>query len=168
MSLVHSFEPVVGRNPRVIILGSMPGVISLQSVQYYAHPRNIFWPILAELFSIKIDCSYQERVQQVSDLPLILWDTLKSCDRNGSLDSSILKSDLEANDICSLLKRYSTIKAIAFNGAASEKYFKQLVKPQLTEYSALTLMKMPSTSPANAGMKFDQKLELWKRLLDFL
>ena len=168
MSLVHSFEPVVGRDPRIIILGSMPGVVSLQAVQYYAHPRNIFWPVLADLFGINIDCSYQERIQQVSDLPLILWDTLKSCDRNGSLDSSILKSNLEANDICSLLERYSSIKAIAFNGAASEKYFRRLVLPELTNYPSVALLKMPSTSPANAGMKFDQKLELWKRLREYL
>ena len=168
MPLVHSFEPIVGRNPRIVILGSMPGVVSLQAVQYYANPRNAFWAIIAELFGIDIDCAYQSRVEQISQLPLILWDTLKACQREGSLDSKILKQQIEANDIAGLLEQYSGLRAIAFNGAASEKYFNQREKHRLPASHQLELIKLPSTSPANAAMNFDQKLVIWRQLLDYL
>jgi len=168
VSLVHSFEPIIGRDPRVLILGSMPGVISLQAVEYYANPRNAFWKIIAELFELDIDCSYELRVQQISELPIVLWDTLRACQRSGSLDSNILRQQIEANDIRGLLEQYSDLRAIIFNGAASEKYFNQLVKLHLPANRELALLKMPSTSPANAGMKYEQKLLAWRRLLDYL
>jgi len=168
MPLVHSFEPIVGRNPRIVILGSMPGVVSLQAVQYYANPRNAFWAIIAELFGIDLDCSYQSRVEQISQLPLVLWDTLKACQREGSLDSKILKQQIEANNIAGLVEQCSGLRAIAFNGAASEKYFNQLEKHRLPANHQLELIKLPSTSPANASMNFDQKLSVWRQLLDYL
>jgi TDG/mug DNA glycosylase family protein len=168
MTLVHSFEPIVGRDPRIVILGSMPGVVSLQAVQYYANPRNAFWAIIAELFDIDIDCSYEARIAQISQLPLILWDTLKACHREGSLDSKILRQEIAANDIIGLLARHPGIKAIAFNGAASEKYFNQLEKPRLAVDHAVDLIKLPSTSPANASINFEQKLTDWRQLLVYL
>jgi hypoxanthine-DNA glycosylase len=146
----------------------MPGVVSLQAAQYYANPRNAFWTIIAELFGIDSDCSYESRVQQVSRLPLILWDTLKACHRQGSLDSKILKQQIEANNIAGLLEQHSGLRAIAFNGAASEKYFNQLEKHRLPAHHELELIKLPSTSPANAAMNFEQKLAAWRNLLDFL
>ena len=168
MPLVHSFEPVIGVDPRILILGSMPGVISLQATQYYGNPRNAFWSVLSELFGINIDCDYEQRIDQVSRLPLILWDTIKACHREGSLDSSIQKHQLVANDIVALLNRYSSVRLVVFNGAASEKYFRQLVKPDLPDENDLTFLKMPSTSPANAGSSFQQKLAAWKELLEYL
>ena len=168
MSRVHSFEPVIGRDPRVLILGSMPGIVSLQFTQYYGNPRNAFWSIMAELFAIEIDCEYPRRIAQVSELPIVLWDTLKACHREGSLDSSILKDQLEANDIPALLNTYPQICAIAFNGATSEKYFKQLVKPNLPVDSGIDFIRMPSTSPANARMRFEEKLAHWRQILGYL
>jgi len=168
MTLVHSFEPVVGRNPRILILGSMPGVISLQAVQYYANPRNAFWAIIADMFGIDLDGSYQSRVRQVSQLPLILWDTLKACHREGSLDSKILKQQIEANNIADLVEQNAQLRVVAFNGATSEKYFNQLEKPRLPANHGLELIRLPSTSPANAAMSFEQKLAAWRKLLDYL
>ncbi len=168
MALVHSFEPVIGRKPRILILGSMPGVVSLQAVQYYANPRNIFWSIMAELFGIAIDCDYQQRIEQISHLPLALWDTIKACHREGSLDSNIQKHQLEANNIPSLLIQYSDIRLVACNGATSEKYFNQLVKPLLSVDHGIVIKRLPSTSPANAGMTFEQKLSSWKEILEYL
>jgi len=146
----------------------MPGIISLQALEYYANPRNAFWMIIAELFELDIDCSYELRVQQISELPIVLWDTLRACQRSGSLDSSILRQQIEANDIRGLLEQYRGLRAIIFNGAASEKYFNQLVKRHLPANRELALLRMPSTSPANAGMKFEQKLLAWRRLLDYV
>ncbi|MCP4488931.1 MAG: DNA-deoxyinosine glycosylase [Gammaproteobacteria bacterium] len=168
MARVHSFEPVIGRTPRVLILGSIPSVVSLQFVQYYANPRNAFWPIMADLFGIDIDCDYPARIQQVAMLPIALWDTIKACHREGSLDSSIQKDQLEANDIPALLKEHSQIGLLAFNGIAAEKYFNQLVKPVLSAGRELEFMRLPSTSPANARMSFAQKLASWRQLLNYL
>jgi hypoxanthine-DNA glycosylase len=168
MPLVHSFEPIVGRDPRIVILGSMPGVVSLQAVQYYANPRNAFWAIIAELFGIDIDCSYESRIAQISQIPLILWDTLKACHREGSLDSKILRQQIEANDIAGLVVKHRELRVIAFNGAASEKYFNQLERHRLPVDHNIELIKLPSTSPANASMKFEQKLAAWRNLLDYL
>jgi len=166
--MVHSFEPIVGRNPRIVILGSMPGVVSLQAVQYYANPRNAFWAIIADLFGLDTDCNYDSLVRQTTQLPLILWDTLKTCHRSGSLDSSILKQQIEANDIAGLLKQHKGLRLIAFNGIASEKYFYLLEKHRLPANHELEFIRLPSTSPANAAMNFEQKLTVWRKLLDYL
>jgi len=165
---VRSFEPLLGHQPRILILGSMPGIASLQAVQYYAHPRNAFWPIMAELFGIDPMASYSQRVAELSRHPLILWDTLQACHRPGSLDSNIDSKTARANDFPGLLKRFPEIRAILFNGATSEKYFKQLVLPNLPGSLEVALLRMPSTSPAHAGMDFEQKLSAWRQLLDFI
>ena len=166
MVQVQSFAPVIGENPRILILGSMPGVASLDAVQYYAHPRNAFWSIMAELFHIDAGADYAQRIEQISRQPVVLWDTLQSCYRPGSLDSAITRNSVQANDIPGLLQELPQIRAIACNGAASADYFRKLVLPKIP--SSIELLKMPSTSPANAAMNFTQKLAAWRRLLDFL
>lgn len=167
MSRVQSFAPIIGRQPRVVILGSMPGVASLEALQYYAHPRNAFWPILGELFGIDPTAEYEARIRALEKLPVILWDTLQACHRPGSLDSNIDAGSARANDFPGLLRRFPEIRAILFNGATSEKYFRQLVVPQLPDPLSIQLLKMPSTSPAHAGMRFEEKLAAWRRLLEF-
>ncbi len=168
MSVVESFAPVIGRNPRIVILGSMPGVASLEAVQYYAHPRNAFWPIMGELFGFDPAAEYAERVTALERLPIILWDSLQACHRPGSLDSSIDDATAVANDFPWLLREFPDICAIFCNGATSEKYFRKLALPRLPDPPGFELIRMPSTSPANAGMNFEQKLAAWRRLLDFV
>ena len=168
MDQVQSFEPVIGRRPRIIILGSMPGVASLEAVQYYAHPRNVFWPVMDELFAVDYKATYDFRISELAKLPLILWDTLQACYRPGSLDSNIDTSSAQANDFPALLRQFPEIRAIAFNGATSEKYFRKLVVPILPGITDIELLRMPSTSPANAGMNFEQKLVAWRKILDFI
>ena len=168
MTRVQSFAPVVGKNPLILILGSMPGIASLDAVQYYAHPRNAFWPIMGELFGLDASVDYEKRIAQISQKPVVLWDTLKSCYRPGSLDSAITRDSVEANEIPELLRKYPGIRAVACNGTTSADYFRKLVLPELTAVNAIELLKMPSTSPANAGMTFAQKLDAWRRLLDFI
>jgi len=165
---VQSFAPVIGKHPQVLILGSMPGIASLEAVQYYAHPRNAFWPIMAELFGIDATAGYAERIAQISQQPVVLWDTLKSCSRAGSLDSAIARDSVAANDIPGLLQQHRQIRAVACNGATSADYFRRLVQPELPVTRALEMLRMPSTSPANAGMNFARKLAAWRRLLDFI
>ncbi len=168
MTRVQSFAPIIGTDPRIIVVGSMPGVASLEAVQYYAHPRNAFWPIMGQLFGIDHRASYRSRVRQLEGLPLILWDTLQACHRRGSLDSNIDADSVRANDFAGLLGEFPAIRAIVFNGATAEKYFRRLVVPQLPNALDIELIKMPSTSPAHAGMSFEQKLADWRRLLDYL
>ena len=168
MSRVQSFEPVIGSNPRVVILGSMPGVASLEAVQYYAHPRNAFWPIMGRLFGFDHEVDYDARIDEIRSLPIILWDSLQSCHRPGSLDSNIDVDSARANDFPGLLKRFPQLRAIFFNGATSEKYFRRLALPELPGAGDIELVRLPSTSPANAGMTFDQKLAAWRQILSHL
>jgi double-stranded uracil-DNA glycosylase len=163
---VQSFAPVIGERPRILILGSMPGVASLDAVQYYAHPRNAFWPIMAELFRIDASVDYAQRIAQISEAPVILWDTLRRCYRPGSLDASIARDSVEANDIPALLEEYSGVRVVACNGASSANYFRKLVSARISP--SIELLQMPSTSPANAAMNFEQKLAAWRRLLEFI
>jgi hypoxanthine-DNA glycosylase len=146
----------------------MPGLASLEAVQYYAHPRNAFWPIMADLFDFDPSIHYTQRVAELCRQPLILWDSLQVCHRPGSLDSNIDANSAKANDFPGLLRQFPKIRAILFNGATSEKYFRKLVVPGLPKPLAIELMRMPSTSPANAGMSFEKKLAAWRRLLDFI
>ena len=168
MGQVQSFEPIIGHQPRILILGSMPGVASLEAVQYYAHPRNAFWRIMAALFDIDHENGYDRRIREIEQRPLILWDTLQACYRPGSLDSNIAADSVQANDFPGLLRQFPGIRSIAFNGGTSEKYFRKLVIPVLPEIASIELLRMPSTSPANAGMSFEQKLASWRRILDFI
>jgi len=168
MSRVQSFEPVIGSNPRIIILGSMPGVASLEAVQYYAHPRNAFWPIMGALFGFDHAVEYDVRVGEIQKLPIILWDSLQSCHRPGSLDSSIDGDSAQANNFPALLKRFPEIRAIFFNGATSEKYFRRLALPNLPALDTVELVRLPSTSPAHAGLSFEQKLSAWRQILAHL
>ena len=165
---IQSFAPIVGSRPRIVILGSMPGVASLEAVQYYAHPRNAFWPIMGRLFNFEHRVDYDERIAALEQLPVILWDSLRSCVRPGSLDSAIDETTAEANDFPWLLQQHPHIRAIFCNGATSERYFRKLALPIIPEPHQFELIRMPSTSPANAGMNFEQKLCAWRRLLDYL
>ncbi len=163
--LSYSFPPIVGSKPKMLILGSMPGVASLEAQQYYAHPRNAFWPIMAELFEINLDWSYQTRCQQLADKGVAVWDVLKACHRPGSLDQHIDPASIEANDFEQFFRLYPTIEAVFFNGGKSQQVFQRHVLPVLSVTPFLT--RLPSTSPAHASLNFSQKLEAWKIIKDY-
>jgi hypoxanthine-DNA glycosylase len=120
------------------------------------------------LFGLDPSVDYARRIEQIRQAPVVLWDTLRRCERPGSLDSSIRRDSVEANDIPGLLVEYPAIAAVACNGATSADYFRKLVAPQLPATLDVEVLKMPSTSPANAGMTFVQKLQAWQGLLDYL
>ena len=167
MPIVQSFDPVIGTNPKVLILGSMPGVASLELQQYYAHPRNGFWPIMAELFGVEWAPDYANRIEQLQQLPVILWDVLRSCRREGSLDAAICSSEFEPNAIAELLQRHTSVRLIAFNGATAEKFFRQQVAPDIPDLERFDLRRLPSTSPAHASKRLAQKLEDWRIILTY-
>jgi hypoxanthine-DNA glycosylase len=168
MSHASSFPPVISAGARVLVLGSMPGQRSLDRQQYYAHPRNAFWPIMAELLGFSSDQPYPDRLQALQSHQVALWDVLSDCYRPGSLDSAIVESSVEANDFGALFRRYPTLEAVFFNGAKAEQSFRKHVLPTLGDAAgAIRFQRLPSTSPAHASLSAAQKLEQWRRLLDY-
>lgn len=152
--------------PRALILGSMPGVKSLAEQQYYAHPQNSFWRIMSALLDAPVE-TYPQRVALIKNHNLALWDVLQSCFRPGSLDSEIEPGSIIVNDFAAFFRRHPTITQVFFNGATAEKEFRRRVLPGLPEKLAgrLALTRLPSTSPAHAGMKPAAKRREWNKIL---
>lgn len=161
-----AFPPVVGVNPRVLILGSMPGVVSLQEQQYYAHPRNAFWPVMASLGLPVMDAHgerlpYAQRLQVLRDHGIALWDVVHRCERPGSLDSAIVHDSVEANDFTAFFRAYPGIQRVVFNGGSVEQLFRRHVLPAVSREVLPEMMRLPSTSPANAGTPVAAKIAAW-------
>lgn len=149
--------PVVRADARVLVLGSFPGVASLAAAQYYAHPRNQFWPIMGSLTGRPLaDLPYPERLAGLADARIALWDVVESCIRPGSLDSAI--RDALGNAFGPLLDDAPGIGAVAFNGGTAARAAGWFAARGLAVY------RMPSTSPAHAGMSFADKLDRWSAL----
>lgn len=165
--LLTSFSPEVGLEPQILLLGSMPGAESLRRRQYYAHPRNLFWPIMGELVGAGLRMPYSERIAVLKDAGIALWDSLKHCERVGSLDGSIVNGTEVPNAVARLLHDQPTIRFVGFNGQKSAASFQRHILPALDPEcnQRLELMTLPSTSPANASKTWDQKLNLWRSAL---
>lgn len=159
MTRVYSFPPIAGDAPETLILGSMPGVASLEAGQYYAHPRNQFWPIICRLLGAgAVPADYASRAALLTDNRIALWDVLAACIRPGSLDSAIAAEI--PNDLPGFLAGHSGIRRICFNGRKAESSFRTLVLPRL-DAVRYELCGLPSTSPANASYGFERKYGLW-------
>lgn len=160
---VQSFPPVSDRSAAVLVLGSMPGRRSLDQGQYYAHPRNLFWPFIEAIFGVPKTAAYGKRCDALKTQGIALWDTLKACSRSGSLDADIERSTMVANDFAGFLSDHPNIELIVFNGATAEKVFMKLVAPTVQKHLCTTrLVRLPSTSPANASIPFGTKLAAWQ------
>ena len=159
LSQVQSFSAIIGTTPQILILGSAPGQISLQKQQYFAHPRNAFWRIMAELFDFDDALNYPQRVSKCQQLPLIIWDVLASCQRKGSLDSAIQKNSIQINDFATLFEQYPSIHSVFCNGATAYRLFTRNVRNH-----DLNVYQLPSTSPANARMTYTEKLIAWSMI----
>ncbi|MEP6877196.1 MAG: DNA-deoxyinosine glycosylase [Burkholderiales bacterium] len=153
--LLEGLGPVVDAQTRLIVLGSFPGVASLAAQQYYGHPRNHFWPILGALWQVDLKTApYAERLAAARAHGLGLWDVYMSCRREGSLDSAII--DPQPNDLASLVQRAPRLVAIAHNGGESARAMR------VTGALGLPVLRLPSTSPANASWSFERKLAAWR------
>lgn len=161
---VYSFKPIVDRQSRLIVLGSMPGVRSLTAGQYYAHPHNAFWRIMATLLGFDPDADYADKVVALQTAGIALWDVLQACQREGSLDASIAADSQVANDFKALFRDYPQIQTVCFNGAKAEVYFKRAILPTLAA-SERRYIRLPSTSPAHAAMTFSAKLAAWQQAI---
>ena len=159
IGVLDGLGPVVDEQTRLIVLGSFPGVASLQAQQYYGHPRNQFWPILSAIWNVDLKSApYAERLAAVRAHGLGIWDVYASCEREGSLDSAIENARL--NDLASLRRRAPKLEAIAHNGGESARAMRH------TRALGLPVHRLPSTSPANASWPFERKLAAWRAVFE--
>ncbi len=163
MSHIHSFAPVSNVDARVLILGSMPGKKSLEQNQYYAHPKNAFWKIMGELVGAYPNLSYEERFCVLKSSGIALWDVIATCERKTSLDSHIRKES--ANDFASFLARHPHVTQVFFNGSKAEQCFNKFVLGKQA-LPPLKFLRLPSTSPAHAGLRYAEKLQVWRAAIN--
>ena len=156
--ICQSFEPVFAPDARVLIVGSMPSVKSLSDQQYYAHPRNAFWPILFEIFGREKTADYEEKKRLITENGLALWDAARSCEREGSLDSDM--REITYNDFAALFEECPQIHTVLCNGGTAHRLFLR------SGYAGeRRVIRLPSTSPAYT-MAFDKKLAAWRDALE--
>ncbi len=166
-AFIENFPPVFGADARVLILGSMPGRVSLEANQYYAHPRNHFWFLMESLLGISRGLDYQDRLAALKDKKVALWDSAWRCVRHASADATM--DEIRASDFGMLFEKAPDIQAIYFNGRKSEEVFRRYALPGLSEEIArLPMCYLPSTSPANAGTSYEEKCSRWAVILDRL
>ena len=156
---IVSFPPVWREDAKVLILGSMPSVESLRQGFYYAHPRNAFWPVISEILGEKMPESVEGKKDMLIRHRIALWDSARSCEREGSLDSAIREA--RPNDFESLYRDCPGIRHVLFNGAAAFELYKKLVA---REDALRSFHRMPSTSPAYT-LKYESKKAAWEEIL---
>lgn len=163
------FNYIAAPSSKILILGSIPGVKSLDEQQYYAHPRNAFWNIMETLFSIPTTATYENRITSLCNKKIALWDVLKKCHRNGSLDTSIKNTTNVINNFPDFFEAHKNIKHIFFNGQKAQQLFtRHYKKNPSTIINQLSTTLLPSTSPAHASLNLQQKMQAWSVILDHL
>lgn len=156
-ALLQCLPPVVGRGTRLLLLGSFPGVASLAAAQYYAHPRNQFWPLLSALLGEDLaGLPYALRLRRMGARGVGVWDVIAACRREGSLDSRI--RDAQYNDLARLRRQAPRLCAIAHNGAAAARLM------PASAALGVPVFRLPSSSPAHAGVSFERKLAAWREV----
>jgi len=163
VSPVFSFPPIARRDARLLILGSMPGVASLQASEYYAHPHNAFWPIIASLLGFDRALPYAQRVRRLLKARVAVWDVLQSCVRSGSGDAAIVPDSVIVNDFAGFFAAHPHIRHVYFNGSKAEQCFRKHVR---LPDNGLQFTRLPSTSPAHASLSFEKKQAKWKVIGD--
>lgn len=165
MNNIEGFEPIADTKAKILILGSMPSEVSLQKQEYYGHERNAFWPIMKSVLNtdtaIKND-NYERRKNMLIENNIAVWDVLKSCFREGSLDTAIKMNSIQINDFNCFFLAHPAIKTVLFNGAKTEAIFSRHVVIGRDYADLLEYKRLPSTSPAHAAMTLQQKTEVWK------
>src|SRR5438445_990282 len=167
---VASFPPQVGMDCRVLVLGTVPSVRSLQLRQSYGHAQNLFWPLMGTLFDAGVELPYAERIRRLQAIGIGIWDVYKRVERRGSLDASIVRASEVPNAIVRLLRRMPTIRAIALNGGKAAEGFARHIAPQFDAAlrDRIDILKLPSTSPANASITRAEKLRRWTILTRYV
>lgn len=157
----HTFEPVFDINSKVLILGTLPSVKSRENNFYYGHTRNRFWKVLSHILEAPLPETVIQKKELLLDSGIAIWDVVKSCDIHASSDSSI--TNVEPADI-NIILREADIRAIYANGAAAYNLYNKYCLPD----TGREIIKLPSTSPANAAYSLDRLTEQWKTIKDML
>ena len=160
----RGFPPVSRRDATTLILGSLPGRRSLELRQYYAHPHNAFWKLIAAIFDDN-GPGYSRRVALLKRNHIALWDVIAAAQRPGSLDSDIVQATTRVNDFVAFFSAHPHIRRVFFNGRKAELTYQRLVLPNLgASLAHIRYASLPSTSPAHAGMSFAEKLGKWRKI----
>jgi double-stranded uracil-DNA glycosylase len=158
----HCFDPVIRGDTRLVLLGSLPGAVSLAKQRYYAHPMNQFWRLIGAVIDQElVALDYEARLETLLDAGIGLWDTVAAATRKGSLDSDIRLH--RASDVSDLIGRWPQLRALAFNGSKAA----QIGRRQLVGIGGPDLVDLPSSSPA-LTKSFDEKLKAWLALRAWL
>lgn len=155
-----SFDPISNPNTEILILGSMPGDKSLELAEYYGHPRNRFWKIIANITNDIIPTTYEEKKKLLIKHNIGVWDVAHKAIRKGSLDSAIESE--EPNDLSTFISEHKNLKVIGFNGLKSESLFNKY----FSRKTGIKYIVLPSSSPANAGITFEQICNAWSQLIN--
>ncbi|KRG71651.1 DNA-deoxyinosine glycosylase [Pseudoxanthomonas dokdonensis] len=167
--LLRGMGPQLPAQCRVLVLGSMPGAQSLAEQQYYAHPRNRFWPVMGALCGFDAGLPYRQRVTELHAAGVGLWDVIGQCERQGSLDTAIIPASEVANPLPSLLASQPSLRLLAFNGnKAAQAFRRHLAERVVIDHPALQYLTLPSTSPANASFSQTRLLQAWQALAPYL
>ena len=158
--LLEGLPPIVDGRARLLILGNMPSVMSLAAQQYYGNPRNGFWRITGDIFGFESSSTYPERAAALRGSGVAVWDVLRLCRREGSLDSAIELDSMVANDFGLFFDGHPAIDRVFFNGAAAERNYIRLAGVD----RPLRYRRLPSTSPAQT-MRYEDKLRAWREAL---
>jgi TDG/mug DNA glycosylase family protein len=164
----YGIAPIVSKNCRILLLGSMPSESSLSKQEYYGHPQNSFWSIMQTFTHVASKSPYPERVQSLHNAGIGVWDVIASCVRPGSLDSRISAASISVNPLIELILHHPELQLIGLNGGkAFELFQRHFIKTNLLP-SAIKYAKLPSTSPAHTMLK-QEKVVLWQQhLLPFV
>ncbi len=158
---IASFPPIISETSEILILGSVPGVRSLEAQEYYAHPQNHFWKIVFNLFGREFTANYAQKIDFLTDNKIALWDVIETCERKGSLDTEIRNE--ESNDIAGLLGEFPNIRAVFCNGQKAHKNLLHIIGKD----PSIPVHLMPSTSPLHT-IGFEKKLEAWSLIKDYV
>ncbi|MEL1265377.1 DNA-deoxyinosine glycosylase [Pseudoxanthomonas putridarboris] len=164
--LLVGLPPRIATDCRVLVLGSMPGGASLRAGEYYAHPRNRFWPLMARLCGFEAALPYEARMHALQQAGVGIWDVIGRCQRAGSLDTAILRGSEVPNPVAEQIRDSRALHAIALNGAKAAEAFRRHVLPRIdpVHRERLAILPMPSTSPANAAASLDRLAQAWSVL----
>jgi hypoxanthine-DNA glycosylase len=159
----HCFPPVTRPDTRLLVLGSLPGAVSLAKQRYYAHPQNQFWRLIGAVIERDlVSLAYEARLEALLDAGIGLWDTVAAATRAGSLDADIRLH--EASDLAALAVALPDLRAVGFNGGTSAR----IGRGQLEGVTGLALIDLPSSSPAYASLPFERKRDIWLALRAYL
>jgi TDG/mug DNA glycosylase family protein len=161
---IQSFNAMMGSTPKILVLGSLPGIASLNAQQYYAHPRNAFWMIMSRYFGFDERAPYTQRLECLLSSHVALWDVLGQAERQGSLDSAIISASQIVNPIDEFARANPSLTAVFLNGGKAATSFKKTFSSS-NAFDGLGIVALPSTSPAYAAMKPEVKKQHWHQAL---